>query len=61
MLFAAVHANLPSFLPFVFLALALALLYERTNNLLASILAHSCFNAANAVMLYVAQWADRHP
>ncbi len=53
-LFAAVHGNLPSFLPLALLAAALALLYDRTGHLLAPIAAHSCFNALNALMLFVA-------
>src|SRR4029077_4227488 len=36
-LFAAVHMNLMTFLPLLVLALALTLLYERTDNLLAPI------------------------
>ncbi len=55
LLFAGVHMNLPTFLPLFALALVLALLYERTNNLLAPITAHSCFNAMNFVMFYFIQ------
>lgn len=51
-LFALVHLNLLTFVPLLALALALTLLYERTGNLLASIAAHSAFNAANFAMLY---------
>jgi uncharacterized protein len=57
LLFAATHANLPSFLPLVLLAAALALLYDKTGNLLAPITAHACFNAANAAMLFYLQVA----
>ncbi len=53
LLFAAVHANLMIFLPLLVLALVLTALYERTNNLLAPIAAHSLFNALNFVMLYL--------
>ncbi|MDQ6631171.1 MAG: CPBP family intramembrane metalloprotease [Verrucomicrobiota bacterium] len=49
--FAAIHINLVSFVPLVFFALVLTSLYERTNNLLAPILAHSVFNTANFIML----------
>jgi membrane protease YdiL (CAAX protease family) len=52
-LFALVHANLAVIIPLVFLATLLALLYEWTNNLLACIVVHSLFNAANFVMLFV--------
>lgn len=51
-LFGAIHLNLAIFLPLTVLALALTWLYERTENLLASITAHSIFNALNFVMLY---------
>jgi membrane protease YdiL (CAAX protease family) len=54
-LFAAIHANLSAFLPLAILALALAILYEKTNNLLACITAHSVFNAANVLLLYLTQ------
>jgi len=53
LLFAAIHNNLPSFVPLLVLALALAILYERTGNLLAPIAAHAVFNAANLVRLYL--------
>ncbi len=56
MLFAAVHWNLPTFVPLLLLAVMLTLLYERTNNLLAPIVAHSLFNAMNfAMFLFQAQ------
>lgn len=47
LLFALTHANVATFLPLTFLALVLVFLYERTGNLLAPILTHSLFNAAN--------------
>jgi membrane protease YdiL (CAAX protease family) len=50
-LFAATHMNLQTFLPLLFLAMLLTLLYEETDNLIAPIAAHSCFNAINFVML----------
>ena len=52
LLFAAFHVNLVTFLPLVVLALALTLIYERTDNLLAPITAHALFNAMNFVILY---------
>ncbi len=55
LVFAAMHANLPIFLPLVLLAILLALLYDRTNNLLAPLAAHSLFNALNFVALYLVQ------
>lgn len=55
LMFAATHSNLMTFLPLTLLALALTWLYERTNNLLAPILAHSLFNAANFYWLLASQ------
>ncbi len=46
-LFAASHANLQAFVPLTALALGLTWLYNRTDCLLAPILAHSTFNAIN--------------
>jgi membrane protease YdiL (CAAX protease family) len=50
--FAAVHANLVLFVPLLALALALTALYEWTDNLAASMVAHSVFNALNLAMLH---------
>jgi membrane protease YdiL (CAAX protease family) len=50
-LFALIHFNAPTFLPLFVLALALTWLYEKTEGLLAPILAHSLFNAANLALL----------
>ena len=55
LLFALVHANVAAFLPLFVLALALTWLYEKTDNLLAPIAAHSLFNAANLVILSFAK------
>jgi membrane protease YdiL (CAAX protease family) len=52
-LFAAMHMNLMIFLPLLALAMLLAYLYERTDNLLAPIAAHSLFNAVNFVTLFL--------
>jgi membrane protease YdiL (CAAX protease family) len=52
LLFAAVHANLMTFLPLLVLAIALTLLYEKTDNLLAPITAHAVFNGMNFMALY---------
>ena len=51
LLFALTHANAMTFVPLTFLAVVLVLLYEATDNLLAPILTHSLFNAANFVFL----------
>lgn len=50
--FAAVHVNLVTFVPLVFLALVFIWLYEHTGNLLSCICAHSIFNAANFIALF---------
>ena len=51
--FAAIHGNALIFIPLVLLAVVLALLYERTGNLLSSIACHATFNAINFVLLFV--------
>jgi hypothetical protein len=50
-LFAAVHFNMVTFLPLMVFALVLVYLYETFQNLLAPIVAHSLFNAANFFLL----------
>jgi uncharacterized protein len=55
LLFAAVHLNLATFVPLLMLALVLTALYERTNNLLAPIIAHLLFNALNFATLLLQQ------
>lgn len=52
-IFAMVHFNLVTFLPLLVLALMLALLYERTGNLLAPVAAHGMFNALNFALLFL--------
>jgi membrane protease YdiL (CAAX protease family) len=49
--FALIHDDAATFVPLFVLALALTWLYEKTDNLLAPIAAHSLFNAANLVIL----------
>jgi len=46
-LFATVHGNMMTFLPFTALALILTFLYEKTDNLLSAIVMHSFFNLIN--------------
>jgi membrane protease YdiL (CAAX protease family) len=55
LLFAAIHLNLATFVPLTFLAIVLIWLYEYTGNLLACIITHSLFNAANFIALYLYQ------
>ena len=50
--FALIHDDAATFVPLFVLALALTWLYEKTDNLLAPIAAHSLFNAANLALLY---------
>lgn len=54
LLFGLIHLNVAIFLPLVALSLVLALLYERTGNLLAPITAHALFNWLNFLMLQIA-------
>lgn len=49
--FALTHANGAAFISLVFFAVIQSMLYERTGNLLAPILAHGLFNGANFVLL----------
>jgi uncharacterized protein len=50
-LFAAFHMSTVTFVPLVFFAVVLVLLYEATDNLLAPISAHAVFNFANFLLL----------
>ncbi len=49
-LFAIIHVNLMTFVPLFVLALVFVFLFEITDTLLTSILAHSSFNAANFII-----------
>ena len=51
-LFALIHVNAPTFVPLFVFALALTWLYERTDRLIAPILAHGLFNGANLIILF---------
>jgi len=51
-LFALIHMDGAALVPLFVLALALTWLYERTDNLLAPIAAHSLFNVANLLVFY---------
>jgi membrane protease YdiL (CAAX protease family) len=61
LLFAVIHCNLTVFVPLTVLAIMLALLYEWTDNLLACIVVHSLFNAANFVMLFALKYSGQLP
>ena len=58
-LFAVIHFNLAAFLPLLLLALVLTWLYEKTDNLLATIAAHSLFNAANLGLFFLSEEFSR--
>lgn len=58
-LFAAIHFDLVIFIPLAILAMILICLYEKTNNLLAPIVAHSLFNTAGIVYLYFGEDISR--
>jgi membrane protease YdiL (CAAX protease family) len=60
-LFALIHVDAAIFLPLFVLALVLTWLYEKTDCLLAPILVHSLFNAANLVLLLVEIHAGNSP
>jgi hypothetical protein len=53
LLFALIHVNLPTLVPLFVLALVLTWIYNQTDCLLAAIGAHSLFNAANLVILFI--------
>jgi membrane protease YdiL (CAAX protease family) len=53
LVFALIHANVVTFIPLFVLAVVLTLLYERSQNLLASISAHALFNGLNFALLYL--------
>ena len=59
LLFAAIHTSAPVFLPLFVFALALTWLGEQTGGLLAPVLAHSAFNAANLALLVIAEKMER--
>lgn len=53
LIFALIHVNAPTFVPLFVFALALTWLYQKTDCLLASITAHSLFNGANLLVLFL--------
>jgi len=61
LLFAFIHFSAPIFLPLFVLALALTWLYEKTEGLLAPMLAHSLFNAVNLGLLFLTEHAGHPP
>lgn len=61
LLFAFIHFDAAIFLPLFVLALVLTWLYEKTDCLLAPILVHSLFNAANLVLLLIQTHGGQPP
>jgi membrane protease YdiL (CAAX protease family) len=62
LLFALIHLNAPIFLPLFAFALVLTWIYQKTEGLLAPILAHSLFNATNVTLLVlVEKYGSHHP
>ncbi len=53
LLFGLFHVNLLTFLSLTFVGLALIFIYEKTDNLLAPILAHALFNGVNVLLILV--------
>ena len=60
LVFAAIHANLLTFVPLLGLALMFVLLYEYTDTLLAPIIAHALFNGVNLLLLLYAPKLQHH-
>lgn len=56
--FALTHSNLTVIVPLTVLAVILTFLYETTRNLLAPIIAHSLFNAANFAFLVFQRYRE---
>ena len=53
--FAAIHGSRMTMVPLMFVAIVLTLLYERTGKLLAPIVAHAGFNAANILIYFLSR------
>jgi len=60
LLFAAIHQNLVTFVPLLVLAVILTLLYKRTGNLLAPIVAHAMFNIFNFAQFLIMESSAKH-
>jgi hypothetical protein len=53
--FAAIHTNLVTFVPLVFIGVVLARVYERSGQLLTAMATHALFNAVNFALLLLAK------
>lgn len=56
LLFAGIHSHVPSYLGLFVFGMALALIYERTGNLWASVAAHAVFNAVSVCAAIFWPW-----
>ena len=59
--FALIHGDLGIFVPLTVLAVVLAKLYERTDNLWANIAAHATFNICGVVMVFLTEHGKVNP
>jgi membrane protease YdiL (CAAX protease family) len=59
LLFAAVHAHLPSFGPLFVLGVCFALAYEWSGSILVSMTMHSLFNSLSLIVLAFPQFSER--
>lgn len=57
--FAAIHQSMAIFIPLTVLAMMMVWLYEKTNNLLTCIAAHSLFNAINVTLLFLGEHVNK--
>lgn len=56
--FALLHGNLASFLPLLFLGIALAVTYEVTGNIRVPIVIHGCFNAHQLALIVLQSFSS---
>jgi membrane protease YdiL (CAAX protease family) len=59
LLFAAVHAHLPSFMPLFVLAVCFTIAYEWSGSILVSMTMHSLFNSLSLIFLAFPQLSDQ--
>lgn len=59
LLFAMIHFSVLTFVPLAVLAIILSLLYDQADNLIAPVIAHSLFNAANFTLYFYQDEATR--
>ena len=59
LLFGAIHGHLDTFLPLTLFGILLALLYEKTGNLISPILTHAFFNLSNFLLIRNPEWLQQ--